>query len=161
MLRKGKTSDIKRLCEIEKLATDIYYQAGFTKEEASPRTEENLLELIKDAIVIVYEENNSILGYAAWRKYSEYSHLEEISVDPRHHKKGIGSSLVKHNPFLSESKIVSLICYSNAPWAYNLYKKLGFEETTKLPMELQDIWQEEVYRGLNMSNRICMINYII
>ncbi|SCZ02230.1 GNAT family N-acetyltransferase [Alkaliphilus peptidifermentans] len=159
MLREANEKDLKFLCQIEILATDIYYSAGFSKEEALPRTKENLLELLGEATVIVYEENNIILGYAAWKKHEEHCHLEEISVDPRYQKRGIGSSLIKNNPFRNECKKTTLICYKNAPWAYGLYLKLGFMPLQQIPQELIRIWQEEADRGLDMSKRICMAMY--
>ncbi len=115
-IREGREEDIEKVVLIE-----------FSSFE-SPWSRNLLIRSIKKKELFVAEINGEVVGYIVFSKILDEVHLENIAVDERWRRKGIGSKLLE---FLiqrsKESSIFLEVRPSNIP-AINLYKKYGFRE---------------------------------
>jgi GNAT superfamily N-acetyltransferase len=88
-------------------------------------------------------------------------HLEEIDVDPRHGRRGLGTALVRAVcEWASGSGYpeITLTTFRAVPWNMPFYARLGFMvvPSTELSPELAAIVQDEADRGLDPSGRVVM-----
>lgn len=115
-IREGREEDIEKIVLIE-----------FSSFE-SPWSRNLLIRSIKKKELFVAELNGEVVGYIVFSKILDEVHLENIAVDERWRRKGIGSKLLE---FLieknKESSIFLEVRPSNTP-AINLYKKYGFKK---------------------------------
>ena len=88
-------------------------------------------------------------------------HLEELSVDPRHGRRGVGAALVRAAcewAARSGHPELSLTTFRDVPWNLPFYARLGFEEVPRdeLRPELVEILRDEASRGLDPLRRAVM-----
>lgn len=88
-------------------------------------------------------------------------HLQEIDVDPRDGRAGIGTALVRtvcawaaHAGY----RALTLTTFRHLPWNMPFYARLGFEEVLceSWSPELLAIVQDETARGLEPGTRVVM-----
>ena len=89
-------------------------------------------------------------------------HLHELSVDPKHGRKGLGTRLIETiTQFAKSSGFtgVTLSTFRDIPWNAPFYRKLGFRamKEAEIDINLQNIRTEEAQNGLPISERILMI----
>jgi ribosomal protein S18 acetylase RimI-like enzyme len=109
------------------------------------RSEKYFSEAIKHDVVLVYEDDGRILGYAqiADANFPEVKHqpgdqlLDRLYVDPDAHGRGIGRRLLQaamQHPRLARAGRVFLQVMSDNHRAVSLYRSVGFEAvgTTRL-----------------------------
>jgi len=88
-------------------------------------------------------------------------HLEEIDVDPRHGRRGIGAALVRAVcdwAARSGFSEITLTTFRAVPWNFPFYVKLGFEEVPagEQSPELAAVVRDEAARGLDPATRVVM-----
>ncbi len=88
-------------------------------------------------------------------------HLQELDVDPRHGRVGIGTALVRTVCAWAENagySSITLTTFRHLPWNMPFYARLGFEEvpSTLWSPELLAIVQDETARGLEPETRAVM-----
>jgi GNAT superfamily N-acetyltransferase len=70
-----------------------------------------------------------VVGYAIAREVDDTLYLQQIDVEPRHGRRGIGAALITTvcNWAIQEGyAIVSLSTFRDIPWNAPFYAKLGF-----------------------------------
>ncbi len=102
-----------------------------------------------------------VAGYAVGEVVDGAAHLEQLSVDPRHGRQGLGARLLEH--FRAEARDrglrrATLTTFSEIPWNAAYYARLGF---TVLPQaewgpELRAKVAEEAAHGLDRWPRVVM-----
>jgi GNAT superfamily N-acetyltransferase len=90
-----------------------------------------------------------------------FPHLEEIDVDPRHGRRGLGTALVRAVcAWASRSghREVTLTTFRDVRWNMPFYTRLGFEEipADELRPELVAVVRDETARGLDPTGRAVM-----
>lgn len=88
-------------------------------------------------------------------------HVEQVSVDPRGARRGLGRELIDH---LSQEALrkgldaVTLTTFRDVPWNAPYYERLGFRslEQNELGSKLAALRQEEKDRGLDRWPRVAM-----
>jgi len=88
-------------------------------------------------------------------------HLEEIDVEPRHGRRGLGTALVRavcEWTARSGYGEVTLTTFRFVPWNMPFYSKMGFEEIPAdgLRPELKAVVQDEADRGMDPARRVVM-----
>ena len=89
------------------------------------------------------------------------AHLEEIDVDPRHGRRGLGTKLVLQVCDWAAGKgyaSVTLTTFRDIPWNMPFYARLGFSivATEHLSPALRAVVEDETRRGLDPSRRVVM-----
>jgi GNAT superfamily N-acetyltransferase len=89
------------------------------------------------------------------------AHLEEVDVDPRHGRRGIGRRLVQTVCAWATSHgfdAVTLTTFRDLPWNMPFYAQLGFEPLASdaVSAALDAVIQDEMRRGLDPARRVVM-----
>jgi ribosomal protein S18 acetylase RimI-like enzyme len=174
-MRRANLNDLQALERIEQSATQLYYENGFAKEDVQPRTVEDLLHLLKETQVYLYEKSSTPIGYMSFYQTGSYRHLEEFSVHRDAQRQGIGKAMmriylqqdlrtVEREPG-GDFQYYSLIVFKKAYWAVSAYKKVGFKPidlpSPSLPEQnrLLNILEAEKRAGLDLDQRQLMVKH--
>ena len=121
-IRKALESDLESLYNIEKQDEDAWsyglFSADFLRSSFSR--------------YLVAEDDGEILGFVAFMNISGEIHINNIIVDPKHRKKGIGLELLEAviDYYKDDKDVMGItleVRVDNVP-AISLYEKLGFVE---------------------------------
>lgn len=102
------------------------------------------------------------IGFALVKMLADdLPHLEELDVDPRYGRRGVGRALVRavcEWAAVSGYAMLTLTTFRAVPWNFPFYARLGFVEIPRdtLRPELSAVVSEEAYRGLDPDTRAVM-----
>lgn len=90
------------------------------------------------------------VGFAGLVRLDGGLHLEQISVDAAHGRRGIGTRLLR--AVLARGEPVTLITFRDLSWNAPWYARHGFTElpTRQWGPELSAHWQKEIDAGLHL-----------
>ena len=88
-------------------------------------------------------------------------HVEQVSVDPAHARRGIGRALIEHVADLARAEGVrslTLTTFADVPWNAPYYERCGFRRLAddELTPGLRAIREWEAEHGLDRWPRTCM-----
>jgi ribosomal protein S18 acetylase RimI-like enzyme len=122
--------DLPALRVIERSATDLYYEAGFSRGAIVPRGDDDIRALLGQTTLLLARDGDEAIGYVSYYPRGPYLHLEEIAVRRDRQRRGSGRLLADQvlaaaaaDPQCSH---VSLVAFTRADWALGLYTRLGF-----------------------------------
>jgi len=122
--------DLSALQAIERSATDLYYEAGFSRAAILPRDEADMRALLGQTTILLARDGDDAIGYVSYYPRGPYMHLEEIAVRRDRQRRGSGRLLAdqvlaaaRADPQCSH---LSLVAFCRAGWALRLYDSLGF-----------------------------------
>ncbi len=113
-----------------KLVMDVFQE--FEAPEYAPEGIKTFREYIENEEVI-----NALDMYGAWAdnkmvgviaSKNEGSHISLFFVDGKYHQRGIGRKLFR---VLAENSSSSVITVNSSPYAVEIYRHLGFSETSE------------------------------
>lgn len=158
----ARSRDIGALAAIERAAAKLL--EGHAPESIlNEVTEESeFLEAQATGRLWVALANDVPVGFALVALLGDGSpHLEEIDVDPRHGRRGLGAALVRAVCEWASRRghpEVTLTTFRSLPWNAPFYARLGFKEmpSDQLSPELVAIVRDETERGLDPERRVVM-----
>ena len=158
----ARERDIGALGAIERAAATLLegYAPRAVLDEVTEEAE--LLEAQHAGLLWVALLDDVPVGFALVSMIGHGSpHLEEIDVDPRHGRRGLGAALVRAVcDWASRAGHVevTLTTFRSLPWNMPFYARLGFREvpTDALSPELRAIVEDETARGLDPAGRVVM-----
>ena len=150
MIRKGIEKDAKQIAMLKITNYKKTYASIFSKkfldEMSIEEEEEKYLKGLKNRKVLVYYEENNILGYIYYGKrknnkeiLSDYDgEIYAIYVDINSKNKGIGTKLIKAalNDLVNDYKKVILWCMADNFESIKFYKKRNFKQLDKVSIEI-------------------------
>jgi ribosomal protein S18 acetylase RimI-like enzyme len=157
LLRPATLHDLPALHDIERSATELYYEGGFSPTHVCPRSEADMRLLLKYTTVLLASEDDQPIGYASYYDRGPFMHLEEIAVRRDRQRRGCGRALALQALAAAQADPqcthLSLVTYTGASWAVELYTGLGFvflDPADPLPNRdlLQEIVDIEAAAGL-------------
>ena len=169
LLRPATLHDLSALHDIERSATELYYEAGFLPTDVDPRSEAEMRLLLKYTHVLLACEDDEAIGYASFYARGPFLHLEEIAVRRDRQRRGCGRALAlqvlaaaQDDPQCTH---LSLVTFTRARWAVELYTRLGFhflEPGQAVPQLelLQEIVDIESAAGQAREARVPMIRAV-
>lgn len=130
VLSPATAHDLPALRAIEQSATDLYYEAGFSRAAIVPRGDADIRALLGQTTILLARDGDEPIGYVSYYPRGPYMHLEEIAVRRDRQRRGAGRQLAGQvleaaadDPQCSH---VSLVAFTRAGWAIRLYTRLGF-----------------------------------
>ena len=163
-IRLAREHELYQLNTIEEAASKLFANTKFALEIDQDSLPIDLLreQQAKDLVWVAVDERDNPVGFAVVMVMSDRIHLHELSVDPEHGRKGLGTRLIETIIQFAKSSGfagVTLSTFRDIPWNALFYKKLGFREMkeSEIGINLQNIRTEEAQNGLPISERILMI----
>ena len=102
-----------------------------------------------------------VRGFAVLEQLDGAVHLEQLSVDPHHGRRGIGAALLAaavDEARRSGADRVTLLTYADIPWNGPWYARHGWRETTELGPGLRALREREKELDLDRhGRRIAMV----
>lgn len=136
VIRPATPHDLPALRAIEQSATDLYYDAGFSRSAIVPRDDAAMRHLLRYTTVLLARDDDDALGYVSFYPRGPFLHLEEIAVRRDHQRRGCGRRLAAQVLASAESdpqcSHVSLVAFVRAAWALGLYSSLGFRRLVEV-----------------------------
>jgi GNAT superfamily N-acetyltransferase len=128
---------------------------------AEPFSVAELTVYLDGARIWVMEQDDVLVGYAAVDIVDGLGHLEQISVDPRHGRRGYGAAvLAQVYEWARDNRLtaVTLTTFEHVPWNAPYYARHGFRvlEDHELGPELRQVRAAEALLGLDPALRVCM-----
>jgi ribosomal protein S18 acetylase RimI-like enzyme len=142
-IRQAKLADAEGITQVQRdswLATYPNKKEGVTikdiqekfknMNERITRWESIISEQNEDKILLVYEQDNQILGFCGGTKEGLYGQIKSIYIQPNFTSKGLGSKLmVSAINWLQDIKSIKVEVASYNKKAISFYQKFGFVKT--------------------------------
>jgi GNAT superfamily N-acetyltransferase len=163
-LRPSRDGDIADLCALSWRAGQLFALHGYPLIAAEPPMSEAEFVAHYAATAITVAEapdGGRPAGFAATLSVGGWLWLAEISVDPEHGRKGVGTALVDHVARLAASLGllgIGLSTFREVPFNAPFYRRLGFSELAPeaAPPELRQRWRDEIPPGVAPGERLLM-----
>lgn len=156
-------ADDRALLDIEKRATELFRPYGYDFVADAPyRTVEWLRGVMScQDVWVALTTGGTPVGFAMAAPLAGYFHLKELSVDPEHGQRGIGSALVQSVVSAAEAKGlagVTLTTFRDVPFNAPFYARRGFVEPSpdEAPEPLIDLVAKEAPEGVALESRVLM-----
>lgn len=166
MHRQALLRDIPLIRDLERRAGEPFRALGLDSiADDEPPGEEELAGPVAEGEIRVIDEGRPDGRLSAWLwllPLDDGLHIEQVSVDPEHRGRGLGSGLVRWAlAHAAERGLpeVTLTTFADVPWNGPLYRRLGFRVVGKDEMKPQLRLIREVERdlGLDVLPRVAMI----
>jgi GNAT superfamily N-acetyltransferase len=166
-IRLARPSDLPLLPVVEKHAADNFEGYGLAALFARILTPYSILEQAQKAglLWVAVEHSDHPVGFALACEVGGNAHLDELDVDPRHGRQGLGRALVETVCDWANQagyRAITLTTLSHIPWNAPFYEKLGFKilAAEQLTPALRELLQTEVAHGLPTENRVAMLRWL-
>lgn len=165
-LRPPTEDELPALREIERRAGRAFLDVGLAVVAADePPTVVALRGHVALGTIWVAVVDGGPVAYATASEVDSEGHLDQVSVDPDHSRRGIGGALIEHVCAWAAAKglsAVTLTTYRDVPWNGPLYRRYDFEEVAdgELGPELAGIRSAERAKGLDVQPRIAMRRWL-
>ena len=162
-MRPRRTGDDASLVEVERRAAELFRPWFPAVADAPFGTVETIQPLFADRTVsVVVGPENQPIGYSVTGALGRSLHLFELTVDPDHGRRGIGSALVEAAVAEAAAggfREVSLTTFRDVPFNQPFYERLGFAELAveRASIELGRRLLAEVPEGVPVAGRVLMI----
>jgi len=166
-LRLARPNDLPLLPIIEKRAADNFSGFGLAELFARLLTPYVVLERAQQEglLWVAVDARDHPVGFALVSEVGGNAHLDELDVDPRHGRQGLGRALVETVCAWASRAgypAITLTTLSHIPWNAPFYEKLGFHilSPEALTPALAELLQTETAYGLPADNRVAMRRWL-
>lgn len=162
IIRPAHVEELTLLAQIERSAAMLFLDTPYAfLVDAEPLPLEFVRQRFQAGQVWVAVAEQVVIGYAVTREVDETLYLQEIDVEPKHGRRGIGTALIETIRAwaqLSDYRVLSLSTFRDIPWNAPFYAKLGFRilDESELTAGFQQIRQQELAAGLPIADRVIM-----
>lgn len=165
-IRLAHGDDLPTLPDIERRAGEAFRALGMDAvADDDPLPAEHLAEYQQAERAWVAEENGQVVGYLLLDVVAGAAHVEQVSVDPAHARRRIGSQLIDTAAawaFHHGLRTLTLTSFALVSWNAPYYARLGFvvlPDSDQSP-ELRKIRRAESERGLDTWPRVAMLRQL-
>lgn len=158
MIREASLTDLPILRDIERAAGAPFRDLGMTAiADDEPPTIEELSAYQRAGRAWVL--GDPPVAYVLAEEVDGYAHIEQVSVHPRHSRRGAGRELIDHVGGWAAARGLAgltLTTFADVPWNAPYYARLGFTVVTDLTPGLRAIRAREAALGLDTWPRVVM-----
>jgi GNAT superfamily N-acetyltransferase len=156
--------DIPDLVFTDLAASQLFAGTGYIPDEEL--TDHVPIPLLEAAIdpghLIVARHKGDPVGFAMTSIREKTLYLDQISVDPRHGRKGLGAALilqVRRQAVRRKLATVTLSTFRDVAWNGPFYHRLGFREVPRSRMRpwMREIEAIQAENGLDVTRRCFMV----
>jgi GNAT superfamily N-acetyltransferase len=162
VVRAAVETDLETLREIEDRAGQLFAETGMALVAGFPAAPvAELRAYADDGRAYVAAFRGEPVGYVTVEVVDGLGHIEQVSVDPAHGRRGLGSALVERAVTWAQVQghpAVTLTTFVDLPWNGPLYARLGFRRLRddELTEGLRAIRAHEAAMGLDAWPRMAM-----
>lgn len=139
-IRLAEQLDIPALIAADRAASEMFRSTGLIPDMAAI-PESIPVDILAEAIdlkhMIVAADGAGPVGFALVQPIENTLYLDQISVDPTHGRKGLGTALLREvyqKAIDSEYASVTLSTFRNVKWNGPFYRRAGFKEIARRHM---------------------------
>jgi GNAT superfamily N-acetyltransferase len=162
LIRVPDASELEQLRDIERAAGALFVDVGMPDIAADESfTVEELTAYLDEGHIWVVVVNDTPAGYALIDIVDDNVHLEQLSVHPKHGRRGHGAALLEHVCTWAGDNghhAVTLTTFEHVEWNAPYYARHGFRvmAEAELGPGLQQLRDEETRHGLDPTLRVVM-----
>ena len=163
MIREVRGDDFVRLREIESAAGAPFRDIGMSEiADDQPPSQAELAVFQKAGTAWVWvEQDDEPLAYLLVRVVDDRAHIEQVSVDPKASRRGLGAELIERAEVWARTRnlrSLTLTTFRDVPWNRPYYQRLGFEVVCQARWTpgLRHVRSEESAQGLDRWPRVVM-----
>lgn len=176
MIRKGTKQDAEEIAELKiknyKKTYETIFSKQFLEEMSIDKEKEKYLKELENRKVLIYSEENKILGYIYYGKRKNHKEIltdcdgeiYALYVDLDSKNKGIGTKLIKTAlvDLINDYEKIILWCMSDNFESIQFYKKRGFKELDKIKVKIgrKDLYESAFEFKFNESNKYKITRFV-
>lgn len=155
--------DFDALRAIEARASKLFAAHGFPDVGTEPWPPDDFAKFVgSNTSLVAVDDTGKPLGFAVASELHGIFWLKEISVDPEHGRRGIGTALVRaveERARWAFHTTLGLSTFRDVPFNAPFYTKLGFviADLKAAPAPIRDQVLREVPDGATVEDRVFMI----
>ena len=167
-IRAANSGDIARLIAADIAASELFRPTGLIYEmpdipDGVPA--DTLRQAIKEDMLLTCEVDGVAIGFALLSVRGDGDfYLDQLSVDPAHGRKGVGTALVQTCFMWTERhgfEELFLSTFRDLPWNGPFYRSLGFRELPRRRLKDWMLEIEDAQRALmDVSKRCFMVRKV-
>lgn len=164
-IRAHRPADDAALLTVENRAAQLFREHGY------PEIADNPFASVADframakghEVLVATTEEDLPVGYAVSGPRGDFLHLRELSVDPDHGRRGLGSALVRaviERCRELAMQGVTLTTFRAVPFNAPFYAAFGFVELPldRAPPLLRDVFRQELPEDIGADARVLMVH---
>lgn len=148
-VRPAGAADLPLLQGIEAAADRTYVELFGPLDWEEPTTGE--WRARQPGFLLVAEAGTDVVGFAHVLRLEGTAHLEQLAVHPDHHRRGLGSALLRAAMERAAEEghdELTLSTYADVPWNAPFYRRHGFEVIERPGPLLRRLQEKEERMGL-------------
>lgn len=160
-IRQAAAPDLPRLQDIERAAGRAFAEIGMTAvaDDEPPSLDELRAHLGR--CWVWCDDTDRPVAYLMADVVDGAAHIEQVSVDPAHARRGVGRALIDHAAGWARDRgytAVTLTTFRDVAWNAPYYTRLGFDVLAgaELTTTLRALLHEEARNGLAQWPRVAM-----
>lgn len=164
MIRRPWSHELLLIQELEVRAARLFLDLDMDVVANDPPPTLQVLheDLLRGRIWVATDNHDALVGYLRSGWVDEAPHLEQVTVDPAHGRRGHGRALIAHAEHWGRAMgagRMTLTTYRDVPWNGPYYQRLGWRELApdELGPELRVIRAREAASGLDQWARTAMV----
>jgi GNAT superfamily N-acetyltransferase len=145
-IRRARADDLALLPMIEAAADELFTACGI-----GPLPPPSDVEALAASLLVLVAGDPPI-GFARLEQVDGQAHLEQLAVDPRHARQGVGSRLLQAAVMAAQQEgyeRLTLITFRDVAWNGPYYARHGFEPVEHLTAGLSRLRDHEQQLGLD------------
>jgi GNAT superfamily N-acetyltransferase len=166
-LRPRREADDAALCGIENRAAEMFRGHGYGVVADHPFPDAGSMQPLFSAgeTWLAATEADEPAAFIVFAPLRRYLHIHELSVDPSHGRKGLGTALVRLAIAAADRQTslgVSLTTFRDVPFNAPFYEKLGFSAIDPADADpvLAARLETERPEGVPASSRVLMVREV-
>jgi GNAT superfamily N-acetyltransferase len=163
LVRAVREEDLPRLQAIERAAGALFRTVDMPEiaDEAPPTLDELARYQQAGSAWAAVDTTDGPVAYLIAEAVDGGLHIEQVSVDPRYARLGIGRELIEHAAQRARAghlAALTLTTFRDVPWNAPYYARCGFRTLSadEVTPGLVAIKDREVAHGLDRWPRVCM-----
>jgi GNAT superfamily N-acetyltransferase len=163
VIRAARAAELPVLQDIERAASTLFVDWGRAEIAADePPTLEELRRYQQQGRAwVAVNAHDRPVAYLLADIVDGNAHVEQVSVHPRHARRGLGKALIEQAVAWARQQglgAVTLTTFTDVPWNAPYYERLGFRRLSDegLTPGLRAIRAREAAVGLDRWPRCCM-----
>lgn len=162
-IRSARPGDFDAIRAIERRAGQAFATVGlaFVADDEPPSSAVLAHHVAAGTLWVTVDDDDRPVGYARASVVDGEGHLDQVSVDPGHQRRGIAAALIDQVSAWASAlgyPGVTLTTYRDVAWNGPVYARLGFRPLgdDELGPELTAIRARERAAGLDAQPRLAM-----